>query len=170
MEPAKYGAQTSPDLVHDAKDVAGKVVDQAKDFVGEQVNDKQEMAAEQISQVANALHRSSSELDDTFVGPYVKKAADALERVSDSVRNASLGDLVERTENFARKDPLLFIGGAFTLGLLAARFIKSSSQTSAGSAPKALTDGGSSESMSASPRRRSPRGSTPPMRGGDGNG
>ena len=33
-------------------------------------------------------------------------------------------------EHFARRQPVLFVGGAFTLGLLAARFLKSSGQRS----------------------------------------
>jgi hypothetical protein len=36
--------------------------------------------------------------------------------------------LVGDVENFARRQPALFIGGALALGILAARFLKSSSQ------------------------------------------
>jgi len=188
MEPVKHTQNNKPDLVHDAKDVAGKVVDPAKDFVGDQVTEKQDMAADQIGQIAEALHRSSDELNDSFAGPYVKKAADALEHISHSVRTASFGTIVEKTENFARRDPLLFIGGAFTLGLLAARFLKSSSgesqsqssmsTTSTTSSMEsrtslAISDGRTTQPMNAQTdmRRRSPRGTgAPSTRGSDGNG
>ena len=33
---------------------------------------------------------------------------------------------VSSTERFARREPLFFLGGAFVVGLLAARFLKSS--------------------------------------------
>jgi hypothetical protein len=37
--------------------------------------------------------------------------------------------MVRNVEDFARRQPALFIGGAFMLGLLGARFLKSSAQT-----------------------------------------
>ena len=49
-----------------------------------------------------------------------------LDRLSGSVRDATVRDIVRATERFARREPLLFLGGAFTLGLFAARFLKSS--------------------------------------------
>jgi hypothetical protein len=38
-----------------------------------------------------------------------------------------VGELIGDVEQFARRSPALFLGGAFALGVLAARFVKSSS-------------------------------------------
>jgi hypothetical protein len=46
--------------------------------------------------------------------------------VSNYLQNTDVSEMVDRTEEFARRRPALFLGGAFALGLLGARFLKSS--------------------------------------------
>jgi len=136
MEPSKNRSgesqnksfKQSPDLVGEAKGLAGKVADQAKEVVSDKAQDQQQRSAGNIGKVAKALHRTSEDLADTMAAPYVEKAAAALDRMSGSVREANLRDIVEATERFARKDPVLFVGGAFAIGLIAARFLKSSAR------------------------------------------
>ena len=118
----------APDLVGDARGLAGKVADQAKEVVTDKVHGTQERSAGNIGKVAKALHRTSEDLADTMAAPYVERAAAALDRMSGSVRNANIRDIVDATERFARKDPVLFVGGAFAIGLIAARFLKSSAR------------------------------------------
>lgn len=119
-----------PDVVHDVQGLASKVVDQAKGLVSDQVTGQKERSAGDLGKIANAIRQSRDSLSDTPAGPYVEKAAEMLDRVSASVRNANLRDTVRSAEKFARRDPLLFIGGAFVVGLLAGRFLKSSAQHS----------------------------------------
>ncbi|HEY9515791.1 MAG TPA: hypothetical protein VIQ74_08945, partial [Gemmatimonadaceae bacterium] len=59
-------------------------------------------------------------------GGYVEKAANRVEQLADYVQNTDASEMADRFENFARREPGIFLGGAFTLGLLGARFIKSS--------------------------------------------
>jgi hypothetical protein len=47
--------------------------------------------------------------------------------VSGYLEARDIQDLVGEAESLARRSPALFLGGAFTLGVLAARFLKSSS-------------------------------------------
>lgn len=108
---------------------AHKVVDQAKDAVADQVSERQRKGASNLDTVAKALHKTSEDLADNVAAPYVEKAAAALDRMAGSVRNARLSDILAKTESFARREPLLFMGGAFALGLVAARFLKSSART-----------------------------------------
>ncbi|MEJ7601400.1 MAG: hypothetical protein WKG01_26085 [Kofleriaceae bacterium] len=139
MEPTKNRAtgskptsamqSTSEDagsLVDDAKGLASQVADRAKDLASERVTGQQEKSAGEIGKFASALHRTSDELSDSMAGPYIAKAAAMLDNFSGTVRSADLRGAVRSTESFARREPLLFLGGAFTLGLLAARFLKSS--------------------------------------------
>jgi hypothetical protein len=58
----------------------------------------------------------------------VRQAADGLENVSGAMRSRDLDDLVGSVENFARRQPVIFLGSALLAGFGIARFIKSSSE------------------------------------------
>jgi hypothetical protein len=60
-------------------------------------------------------------------------AVDQIERFAGYLRNRDVGQMVDDVERFARRQPGLFLGSAFTIGLLAARFLKSSSPSTSGS-------------------------------------
>lgn len=113
-------------LAGEAKDVAAQAVDRAKELASDQLSGQKERSAGQIGKVATALRRSSEDISDSIAAPYIERAASMLDSVSNSVRTANLRQTVRSTESFARREPLLFLGGAFALGLLAARFLKSS--------------------------------------------
>lgn len=110
----------------EARGLASQVVDRAKGLAHERVDDRQTESAGQIERIARALHQTSEDMDGRASAHYVEKAAEMLDRVSDSIRTANFRDAVDATERFARREPLLFLGGAFALGVLAARFLKSS--------------------------------------------
>jgi hypothetical protein len=48
---------------------------------------------------------------------------------SDQLRQKDVRELMSDVERFAQRQPTLFLGGAFALGLLGARFLKSSAPT-----------------------------------------
>ena len=89
--------------------------------------------------------------------------ADHVERVSGYLEERDVNQLLEDAENFARRQPELFIGGALIAGLLVGRFIKSSSERR-GLAKREQT-GGSYQAYQGNypypePARFSPTGST----------
>ena len=43
------------------------------------------------------------------------------------IRNRDVGELVNEVQRFARRQPALFVGSAFAIGVIGARFLKSSS-------------------------------------------
>jgi len=110
-----------------AKEVASQVANQAKDLVSTRVSMQTEKSAGDLGDVAKALRETSRQLDGNMASPYVEKAADQIERVSQFLSTANPTEIVRGVESFARREPLLFLGGAFTAGLLFARFIKSTS-------------------------------------------
>ena len=120
---------STPSISRDAKELASDVVDRAKDLATEQVSEQRRKSASEIGRLAHALHQTSEDLGDTMAAPYVDKAADMLNRLSGSVRDTSVRDAVRATERFAHREPLLFLGGTFILGVLAARFLKSSERS-----------------------------------------
>lgn len=119
--------------VEQAKTRLGQLADEAQQQASEKarsgVAQGKARAAEALSGIASSLLLSSQQLRDQNqegVGRYVERAADQLDRVARYLQTAEPGELVDRVENFARRQPALFIGGAFALGLLGARFLKSS--------------------------------------------
>jgi len=130
-----------PDTYNQAKQKAGEVVDQVQDKAGEvastvkeqaasQISTQKEKAADGLGNVAQAIRQTSDQLrqnDQAGVAEYIDKAAQGVERFSSYLRNRDLDEIVSGVEQFARREPALFIGGAFTVGLLAARFLRSSS-------------------------------------------
>jgi hypothetical protein len=90
-----------------------------------------ESVAGQVSGAANALRRTAGSMreegNESLAG-YAERAAGRLDSFGNTVREGRVGDLVESVERFARREPVLFFGGTLLVGLLAARFLKSSSE------------------------------------------
>jgi hypothetical protein len=116
-----------------AKDKAQQLASQAQEQTTKQVESGlakgKNQAAETLSGVAQSLRFSSQQLREQNQGGvsrYTERAADQVERLSNYLQSADATEIVDRVEDFARRQPALFLGGAFTLGLLGARFLKSS--------------------------------------------
>ncbi|MGX2041431.1 hypothetical protein ACWJKU_15060 [Methylocaldum sp. MU1018] len=88
-------------------------------------------AAEQIGGMAEALHRTAQQLNEReqpTTAHYVDRAAEALDRMVDTVREGDLSTWVSRTEDFARRNPGVFFGGSVLAGFMLSRFLKSSAE------------------------------------------
>lgn len=113
--------------------MASEIKDRVKERVTEQVEtrlaDTRTRAAGHVSAVAETLHSSSDDLRDRGeekVSQYVDKAAEQVERVAAYLKDADVGEVVDRVERFARREPAAFMAGAFAVGFLASRLLKSS--------------------------------------------
>ncbi|MGI8825365.1 MAG: hypothetical protein ACR2JC_06945 [Chloroflexota bacterium] len=129
-EQVQQGAQQ---VTQQAQDTAGKVVDQAKQQGTSLLQNQKNSAAQTLDALTQALRQTGQSLqqqNETSVSQYVEKAAGRLETVSGYLKSHDVQDLVNQAETFARRSPALFLGGAFALGVLAARFLKSSSSGS----------------------------------------
>ncbi|PLS77925.1 MAG: hypothetical protein CYG59_21215, partial [Chloroflexi bacterium] len=125
--------QTAGQVADQAQQKVGQVADQARGVVASRVSDQKGRAAANLHNVAGALRQTSQQLrqqDQAGVTDYVDSAANQLERFSGYLQHTDVGDLLDDFERFARRQPTLFLGGAFALGLAAARFLKSSSRSS----------------------------------------
>ena len=121
-----------------ARDALAGAASQAGTKVVSGVNTQKTRAADSLGSVAQALRQSSDQLRSNDSGmpvhQYISSAADRVERLSDYLRSASVSDMLNEAENFARRQPAIFIGGALMLGLLGARFLKSSNRANTGGA------------------------------------
>jgi len=121
--------ETVGQVADQAQQAAGQAVDQARQQVSSRLAGQKDRAAEGLTSVAHALRQTSQQLreqDQQTVTGYIEGAASQVERVSNYLRQNDLGGLIDDVEHFARRQPALFLGGSFVLGLLGARFLKSS--------------------------------------------
>lgn len=109
----------------EAKSVAHQASDQAKAALSTQKGE----AARQLHGLANSLRHSGVQLrqqNQDTMAHYSYEVADQIDRASGYLEAQNLDDLMQDAKDFARSQPELFLGGAFTVGLLAARFLRSS--------------------------------------------
>jgi len=126
---------TSQQVQDQARQKVGQVTDQAKQQATSRLSDQKQRASEGLGSMAHALRQTGQRLreqDQGTVAQYTDQAADQIEHFSGFLRNRDVNELVGEVERFARRQPALFLGGAFTLGLLGARFLKSSSDRARG--------------------------------------
>lgn len=116
--------QKGNQLMNEAKSAAGQAGEEAKSMLAS----RKDEAAKQLEGLAESLRQTSSQLrqqDQGAFASYSNKVADQIDRASGYLQEHNLDELLHDAEDFARRQPEIFIGGAFTLGLLAARFLRS---------------------------------------------
>jgi hypothetical protein len=129
QEKVDQAQQKASEVADEAKKQASVLTEQAKTEAKSSLQSQKEMAAQELHGVAQALRQTSNNLreqDQTMFAQYSNQVANRVERASTYLEEHDLDELMHEAEDFARRQPELFIGGAFTLGLLAARFLKSS--------------------------------------------
>lgn len=129
--PDSSGHSTSEDVVEQVKHTAQQAASEAKRQAEDQLRQQKQEAAGGLSDVADALHVAGAHLkenDHDVFAEYAHAAADQVERFTTSIRNRSVGDMLDDAQRFAYREPGLFIGGAFLLGIFGARFFKASEQ------------------------------------------
>ena len=137
--------QQSREVAQRAQQQASEVAEQGSRRAKSQIATQKERAAGQLEGVAQALHQTGQQLreqDQGSMGRYADQAADQVERFSGFLRESDANELIGEAESLARSRPAVFLGGAFVLGVAAARFLKSSSSSSSSSGGAA--GGGSS--------------------------
>lgn len=110
------------------------LVERAQAQAATKIKDAKNEAAQTLSSLANTLHQSGSQLKNDqqqMAGDYLERAAEGIEKVASYLQNTDAREVADNIESFARRRPELFIGSAFAVGLIAARFLKSSSRRTA---------------------------------------
>jgi hypothetical protein len=107
----------------------GGLMDRVRQGASSQLSSQKTKATDGIGTVAQAVRQTTQHLRDQqhdTIARYVDEAANQLERVSNQLRDKDVGELMQDAQRFARRRPAVFIGSAFAIGLLGARFLKSS--------------------------------------------
>lgn len=135
------GAEAAQTVKETARDYA----ERAKDEVQARAEEYRGYAATEAGRVASALRRASHDLSsgspqERFIGQIADGVADAADRM----RSMTLTDVARDTNDFARRNPAAFLGGAALLGFAVARFVKASARDEATGLPPHDGDEGTS--------------------------
>ncbi len=126
---------TAADLKEQVQHTAIGLKEQvATQATGTMANQK-DAASDNLNNVAHAFRQTSEHLrdsDQAGIAGYVDRAAGQVEHFAGYLSKRDLREIAQDAEQFARREPALFLGGALALGLFAARFLKSSGQATQG--------------------------------------
>jgi hypothetical protein len=126
-----------------ARNVAAETRSQAERIAqeasaaGRDIMDRQRASvASELDSIVKALHKTAGALkdehQDSFAN-YAERAADGLSKFARDMRDKDVGELVHRINDYARRQPGVFLGGAVATGFLLSRFLKSGRSTSVSS-------------------------------------
>ena len=109
------------------RDKAAGLAGQAKEQASSMFDQRKSTAVSEIDGLVSALRQAGGQMEGSqFAGRLITTAAERLESVSRAIDGRSLDDLKDDVERLARRNPAVFLGGAMAIGLIAARFLKSS--------------------------------------------
>src|SRR5947209_9350300 len=125
-EQVKQGTQQ---VVQGTQQAVSQVAEGAKQQAQSLLDRQKGQTTQTLHQVHTALTQTGESLRGQNQGAaagLVEGAAGKLESVCQYVEGRSVSQLTGDLERFARSNAPIFLGGAFALGVLAARFLKSS--------------------------------------------
>lgn len=137
-EGGKQNESSIKDTFEQAKDATGKIageaLGQAKDKAASVIGEQKTNLASGINSVADSIRQIGEDIGGkdknnqiaALAGKYGDTLAGQVEKFSSYIEDRDIKEIVRDVETFARRNPALFIGGAFALGIIAARFLKSS--------------------------------------------
>jgi sirohydrochlorin ferrochelatase len=119
--------------IRDVKDqVVGQArntLQQARDRASSSLGESKGQVADQFSTIADALRRTTEHLrseDQQRIAGLTESLARQVDQVANYLRNKDARAMRADLENLARRQPAIVVGGALVLGLIGARFLKSS--------------------------------------------
>lgn len=132
-----YQTAADSEVGQAAKDALGKVKDNATTAI----DDKKANLAQGLTSVAETIRQVGDSVKPPEGEPvnkvaelttqYTASLSEQVEKLSGYLERQDLRGLMSDLEGFARRNPAVFLGGAFALGILAARFLKSSNPNQA---------------------------------------
>ncbi len=150
---AAPGQSASGSIMEQAKATAGGVYDAVADKASAALEDKKSDLTGGLTSVADTVRRVGGAITEgetkngvtDQAAKYTETVANKLEDVASYFNHADLKGVARDIESYARRNPAVFLGAAFALGVLAARFIKSSptpaTKTGASVSPKSVNEG-----------------------------
>jgi hypothetical protein len=128
--------------VENLADQAKAQLSQATDKVRGLASEQKDLLAAQVGGVADAMERVASDLETSngASAHYARMIADNAEKLSSSIRDNSVDQLMSMAQDFGRRQPAAFIGAAALLGFAASRFLTASANRPAETAQTDATE------------------------------
>jgi hypothetical protein len=109
------------------------MLDTARDRAGEEARHARETAAGTTKETADQVREAGEAFgEDSFARAATDRVAEQLDQAARTMREADLRGVGDDLTAFARRQPLLFFGGAALLGFAAARLLKASERADHG--------------------------------------
>ena len=132
-EARRTGQQAQEEIsqaLQDTKNKGKELVGEAKQEASKMAEHQQQNVAHHIDGLAKALTKTADNLDldkdQAWVADGTRQTAQALDKVSKSLRERDFNTIVHDIENYTREQPTVVLGGAVIAGFLLSRFLKSS--------------------------------------------
>lgn len=140
----EFGDGAAGRTVDEAKDLGTDLIGAVRDNATALLDEQRERAATEIAAAGDLLRRSAQSLDQKSA--VVARAANDMAMQIDDfaawLRNRSWGELATDVDEFARRNPMLFVGAAAALGFLAYRFVTAPGSSYGGATGSASTSAG----------------------------
>ena len=128
---AANAGQSAPEQAKEkVQDAASGASEQARSRVTNVVDQRSTDAGQQVEKTAQALRKTSSQLNDQGLGAPAKvldAVVDRIEGAGTYLQSADGDKILHDVENLARRQPNAVIFGGLTLGFIASRLLKASS-------------------------------------------
>ena len=112
-------------------DKAADLTQEARGRINEQVGSAGEVIRTTLEDTAQALNNIGDSDSPLIVSlkPYISRVGTLMDDTSNYLNTVTPQRLIQDTRTLARKNPGIFVGGALALGLIASRFLKSTSDS-----------------------------------------
>ena len=118
----------------EAGESVGRLAEKAGSAGIQRADQAREMTADGLEKLASTVRRvgTDMEAEQPMIANVASTAAEQAERAAGFLRETDARELIHNVEDVARRQPLLFVGGAFLLGMAASRFIKAAGGNNGG--------------------------------------
>lgn len=132
------GAATARSFYDQAKETAGQAYEAAAEKATTKLEEQKTNLSGGLASIAGSVRQVGENLRgpdvqdgiSKFTSEYSGLAADKIEGIASYFERKNVREMYADLESFARRNPAMFVGGAFAIGLLAGRFLKSGSPSS----------------------------------------
>jgi methyl-accepting chemotaxis protein len=127
-------SRAAKDNVSNFTDAAKGMAKDATDQVAASVSGQKSVGADYIASFAQATGRAADQFENDIpqAAQFIRQASEQIQGLADTVRERDARELLSDVQDFARRQPTLFFGGAVVLGFAALRFLKSAPPKSNG--------------------------------------
>lgn len=117
------GAASPDDATRRIKDAAGTVLERTKQAAADTANRGKDSVVSSVQTAASSLRRAADDAqnENAMIGKALRSFADGLDKASTSLGGGDLNRTLRSVNDFARREPAIFLGASFALGFALAR-------------------------------------------------